>query len=555
MIPLQKAKVQRKPIRVLLLMPLPQRLLAFAAGVQQLATAIGSDERFVSQVEFVTLEDDGTCAGLPGRPYDAYDLVCFGLTNPGGIADYFTMIQKVGVPALASCRGKQQRPLICAGGWGVFNPEPFAGLFDLVFLGNATRAMLTLCDLLSRSAPGCDVQFWREVVGIPSVYVPHLYDCGFRADGSIGWLRPVDDWVPERVSFGADLPESGDTFVFDGETAVLTATKGCAYSCRFCQIGFEPYQETPVSTLLEQAATAAASGATNLIVNSATLSHYRQVDVLLDGLCELRARYTSLKITIGSMRADELSPETLARISRLGNVSNTLRHYTQRSEQVYLTLAPEVGLDDLRLTLGKHMPNLAIFQSMRSALKLGLANFVLYFIVGFDFHEEVSDIVEFVREALAITPGRLMIRITPFIPSVRTPMQRFGMLGPVRTWRLIEEIREALSSHADRVEFSCAMTQGRYVLEALCMRGDRRLSRVLADLHERGLTHRSEDAEAIKVVLGEHGLDLEYYMRRFDADEIVPWQIANAMSVRREIVALSMMSAGARRDMKEGSAQ
>ena len=462
------------PIRVLFLMPMPRRLLSFAAGVQQLATAIGSDERFASHVSFMTLEDDGSCAWLPAGAPDDYDLICFGLTNPGGISDYFTMIEQAGVRSLTSERTRNRRPLVCAGGWGVFNPEPFAELFDLVFLGNATLAIATLCDLLRRRiGPDLDERFWRQLVEIPGIYVPHLYDCEFHEEGRIERLRPIGDWVPAHVSFGADLLGSADTFVFDGETAVLTATKGCAYSCRFCQIGFEQYQETPLSTLLDQASAAMASGATNLIVNSATLPHYRQIDLLLDGLYKLRAQYPAVKITLGSMRADELPEQTLARIVGLA-ASNTLRHYTKRDEQLFLTLAPEVGTDHLRLSLGKHMPNHTIFQSMRNAVKLGLSNFVLYFMVGFDFQDDVSDIIEFVRQALDVTPGRLMIRVTPFIPSVRTPMQRFGMLGPARTWRLVEEIRDTFAGDADRVEFSCAMTRGRYAFEALCMRGDRR---------------------------------------------------------------------------------
>jgi radical SAM superfamily enzyme YgiQ (UPF0313 family) len=542
--------VQCDPIRVLFLMPMPRRLLSFAAGVQQLAAAIDSDERFASHITFMTLEDDGSCAWAPGKGPDDYDLICFGLTNPGGISDYFTMIEQTGVGSLASERGRKRRPLVCAGGWGVFNPEPFADLFDLIFLGNATLAIVTLCDLLGRACPDYDEGFWRQLVEIPGVYVPHLYDCESRPDGRIERLRPAGDWVPARVSFGADLPGSADTLVFDGETAVLTATKGCAYSCRFCQIGFEQYQETPLFTLLDQASAAMASGATNLIVNSATLPHYRRIDLLLDGLYELRAQHPAVKITLGSMRADELTEQTLARIARLA-ASNTLRHYTQRDEQLFLSLAPEVGSDHLRLSLGKHMPNHTIFQSMRSALTLGLSNFVLYFMVGFDFHDDASDIIEFVRQALDVTPGRLVIRVTPFIPSVRTPMQRFGMLGPARTWRLVEEIRDTFAGRADRVEFSCAMTRGRYAFEALCMRGDRRISRVLADLHARGVTHASEDVDGIDAVLAEHGLDLAHYLRRFGAQEAVPWQIVDAMSARRQTVALEVLPAAERRGRKD----
>jgi hypothetical protein len=196
-----------------------------------------------------------------------------------------------------------------------------------------------------------------------------------------------------------------------------------------------------------------------------------------------------------------------------------------------LTLAPEVGNDEMRLLLGKTMTNAGIFETISTAQKVGFTCFMLYFIVGFDFHAEAADITSFIRHTLRLTEekqGRIVIRITPFMPAVHTPMQRFGMLGVEKTWHLIDEIRGAFNAEeAARLEFSCAMTQANYIYQALCGQGDRRVSHVLLRLHQRGINHRTNDLFALQQVLQEEGVDLNWYMRRIPVAEVVPWVIVD----------------------------
>lgn len=520
-------------------MPLPKRLLAFASGVKNIAQAI-ADADFPSETYFATLEEDGAVTILESNLLlGEIDVIFFGLTNPGNISDYFTMMNGIGLSSSNPLdpTTQQHQPLVCAGGWGTFNPEAFASLFDIVFLGNAIEAAVLLCDVLTKFGKNQrnDLQFWKHIVQTPHIYVPHLYNCVIDQAGRISSITPKYGWVPERVSFGIDK-DFASQLVFDGETAVITVTRGCAYHCAFCQIGSEHYRETPITILKEQIKEAAVLGAKQIILNSATLSRYSQVDELLDELYQTCAEYPHMTAVIGSLRADELSESTLARMGRIDNFSNTLRYYRQENQQKFLTLAPEVGTDEIRLMIGKNMTNEVIFETIRRAQNFGFSNFVLYFIIGFDFHDDAEDIIQFVQEVLKLThdnQGRLMVRLTPFIPSVRTPMQRFGMLGVTKTWALIDKIFNAFDAdETKRLEFSCAMTQGRYAYEALCMRGDRRISNVLADLHAQGINHHTHDVTLIENALAEHNLTLDWYMRRIPEHEIVPWMIIDEVQDR-----------------------
>jgi len=531
--------MRRRNLKILFLLPLSQRLLAFASGVQAIAQAIAKQKTFEVEICFATLEDDHTLRyTLPDFSPTDSDVIFVGLTNPASISDYLTMSDRLGWPAARKVPNEipSERPLVCLGGWGASNPEAFANLFDVVFVGNAINSAVALCEILWRYGEPNTLGFWHEVVKIPGVYVPQLYHVSFENNGAIQAVEPKYAWVPTKVSFGVDAISSDSLLVFDGETAVLTAARGCAYHCAYCQIGCEPYRETPLEILDRQINEVAAQGAKQLIVNAATLSGHTKANGLLDILDHICQQHPDLTIIIGSLRADELSPSLLQRLGRIHTLANTLGYYTEGRRQALLTLAPEVGTDEIRLLLGKAMTNAGIFETIRHAQQYGFNSLMLYFIVGFDFRTEVTDIVSFIRHTLQLTEekqGRIVVRITPFMPSVRTPMQRFGLLGVEKTWRLIAEIRNAFNAEeVARLEFSCAMTQASYVYQALCGRGDRRVSYVLLKLHQRGINHRTNDLAAIQQVLHEEGLDLGWYMRRIPADEIVPWVIVDEIPDR-----------------------
>jgi radical SAM superfamily enzyme YgiQ (UPF0313 family) len=526
-------------VNILFLLPFPQRLLAFASGVQAIAQALTRQITFKAEIQFVTLEDDSTLSFTSSvfSPA-ACDVIFVGLTNPANVADYFTMIDLLGWPAIrpASNEIPSGQPLVCAGGWGTANPEAFANLIDVIFVGNAIDSSVAVCEILGRYGRPDTLDFWREIAAVPGVYVPQLYHFRFESSGAVQAAKPKYVWAPAKVSFGVDTLAADDLLAFDGETAVLTATRGCVYHCAYCPIGCEPYRETPLEILDRQITEVAARGARQIIVNAATLSRHAQANELLDILDRACRQHPDLTVIIGSLRADELSPSWLQRLNRLQTLTNTLGYYTGGKREACLTLAPEVGSDEIRLRLGKALTNAQIFETICTAQLLGFTSFMLYFIVGFDFHAQVADIIAFIRRTLQLTAetqARIVVRITPFMPMAHTPMQRFGLLGIEKTWQLIDEIRDAFAAEeAARLEFSCAMTPADYIYQALCGRGDRRVSHVLLKLYQRGLNHRTTDPSAIQQVLHEEGVDLDWYLRRISIDEIVPWVIVDEIPDR-----------------------
>jgi len=544
-------------LKLLFLLPYSQRLLAFASGVQAIAQAIVRRGTFEVESCFVTLEDDNTLSytSSPFSPTDS-DIIFVGLTNPAGISDYLTMIELLGWPAARRVPNEipSVRPLVCAGGWGTANPEALADLVDIIFVGNAINSAVAVCEILGHHGKPNTLDFWREIVQIPGVYVPQLYHVRFESDGVIQAVEPKYAWVPTKVAFGVDTVSADSLWAFDGETAVLTATRGCAYRCAYCPIGCEPYRETPLEILERQIAEVVAQGARQIVVNAATLSRHTQANELLDILERTYRQDPNLAVIVGSLRADELSLPLLQRLSRLQTPANTLSYYTESKTQACLTLAPEVGSDHIRALLGKVMTNAKIFETIGAARQFGFNHFMLYFIVGFDFHAEVTDIISFIRHALQLTEetqAHLVVRITPFMPTARTPMQRFGLLGVEKTWSLIDEIKTALAGkEAARLGFSCAMTPVNYLYQALGARGDRRVSHVLLKLHQRGINQRATALPALQRALHEEGVELDWYLRRIPLDEIVPWTVVDEIpaQLQRSLLAKLARPADGTRD-------
>ncbi|HSD85558.1 MAG TPA: hypothetical protein VLG46_16980, partial [Anaerolineae bacterium] len=354
-------------MKLLFLLPFPQRLLTFASGVQAIAQAIVRQGTFEIEICFVTFEDNNTLRYTSSAfsPADS-DIIFVGLTNPAGISDYLTMSELLGWPAARRIPNElpSVRPLVCAGGWGTANPEAFADLVDVIFVGNAINSAVAVCEILGRHGEPDTLDFWREIVQIPGVYVPQLYHVSFKNDGAIRAVEPKYAWIPTKVAFGVDAISADSLLAFAGETAVLTATRGCVYRCAYCPIGYEPYRETPLEILDRQIAEVAAQGAKQIVVNAATLSRHTQASELLDILERAYRQHPALTIIVGSLRADELSLPLLQRLSHLQTPANTLSYYTEGKNQACLTLAPEVGSDHIRALLGKVMTNAEIFETI-----------------------------------------------------------------------------------------------------------------------------------------------------------------------------------------------
>ncbi|MCB1054476.1 MAG: radical SAM protein, partial [Acidobacteria bacterium] len=107
-----------------------------------------------------------------------------------------------------------------------------------------------------------------------------------------------------------------------------------------------------------------------------------------------------------------------------------------------ITLAPETGTDELRIKMGKPIPNRVLLEKIRMIFASGLPHLKLYFIVGLpdETLDDVYGIVELAAQAREImleelarkkrVIGHIHLGASVLVPKPYTPWQRLPMDDP-----------------------------------------------------------------------------------------------------------------------------
>src|SRR5919206_1297254 len=123
------------------------------------------------------------------RPLSDFAVVAFSLSFE---LDYFNigdLLRRAGIAPLADERVEED-PIVIAGGPAVSgNPEPVAPMLDAVVVGEVEPVMEGLREVLLGG--GSRWEQIERLARLPGVYVPALYDLGYREDGSIARVTPA----------------------------------------------------------------------------------------------------------------------------------------------------------------------------------------------------------------------------------------------------------------------------------------------------------------------------------------------------------------------------
>ena len=193
------------------------------------------------------------------RPLRQYDLLLFSLPFEGDYPHLIDMFLRGGIEPLASRRTRG--PFVIAGGMApTLNPEALAEIVDASAMGDAECLIPDIAEKLFpllRAGSGRD-SLLAEAASIQGMYVPSQYHFDFGDDGQISALRSAWDdssppiverrWVKNLDQHAS--PVNSENEIFAG-CAVLEASRGCLWGCRFCAAGFvqRPYRERSAEAL------------------------------------------------------------------------------------------------------------------------------------------------------------------------------------------------------------------------------------------------------------------------------------------------------------------
>ena len=465
------------------------------------------------------------------RPLYEFPLIGFSMTFE---MDYFNLVNILylgKVPILAAERQDGDPFVIIGGPCATFNPEPLADFVDICIIGEGEEVIHEILDTYyqERDKGLCRQEILFKLAQLKGVYVPRFYQTDYKDNGTIKSIICLNG-APEHVErrWIADLDKyEAQTVIVTPDTEfrdmfLIEVARGCGRHCRFCMAGY-CYRNPRVRSLekLEAAIIKAKEFRSKVGLMGAAISDYPEIDKL----CTIILGQ-GMQLSVASLRADSLTQDLVDGLA-------VSKHKT-------ITLAPEAASIRLRRVINKSITDEHLFNAIKMSISAGIPHIRLYIMIGLP-SEEQEDIDEIVTMAKNIkaymeslgSKGKLTLSVNPFIPKPFTPFQ----------WMPMAQVSE-VEARLKYISFSLRQRKGIEILiespkeayiQAVLARGDRRLSAVLLEAHQRGGSKGFKQAMKVNMLKEEDYL----YRERDQNSEILPWQKLdmglNSLYLEREL--------------------
>ena len=452
-----------------------------------------------------------------GRPLREFEIVAFSVSFEADYQHIVDILAGAGITPLRAERGGG--PLLIAGGPATFlNPEPIADFFDLFLIGEGEEMVPEFLAryVAARDAGGGRSGVLDAVAEVGGAYRPDRYEIDYAADGTIQavtYRGPGAGTVERRLVADLDrfntvsrvlTPEA----VF-GDMALVEASRGCEWGCRFCAAGYmyRPIRNRSADVLKMAAEEGLRERATIGFVG-AEMASVPAIAELVEFVSERGGRASP-----SSLKADVITRRLATALGRGGSQS--------------VTVAPEAGSERMRRVINKNLTEPEILRAADWLVGSGVRAMKLYFMIGLptETHEDVEAIVALTEKIRARFQAdgrvqRLTLSVNPFAPKPWTPLQWEAMEDLRSLKRKVEYLRRAVG-RVPNVTIDVESPRESYYA-ALLSRGDRRVSGLLLAVHEAGgdwwqVIQRFRRDPSL-------GVDPDFYVRRaYAPDEILPW--------------------------------
>ena len=464
-----------------------------------------------------------------------FDFLGFTLQYEMSYTNILNVLDLAGIPFFSKERTDED-PLIIAGGPCAYNPEPIADFIDIFVIGEGEEITLELLNKYKEHKEnGWDKEiFLRDIASMKGIYIPKFYQVNYKEDGTIDEMVALVDGAPKviqkRMIGDLDTMYSPETMIVPyietiHDRVVLEIFRGCTHGCRFCQAGmlYRPIREKSPSRLMELAEKLVQNtGYEDVSLSSLSTCDYSQLQLLVSSLIgELGDR--NVGVSLPSLRLDSFSIDILKEIEKVRKSG--------------LTFAPEAGSQRLRDVINKGVNEEDLVNAVTYAFKEGWSKIKLYFMIGLptEADEDVLGIKELsylVKDLFFNRPkeerkGNFSVTASAscFVPKPFTPFQWVKQESIDEFKRKAYLVKDNIRDN--KVTFNYHDAELSYV-EAVFARGDRKLSKLLINVWEKGARFDGWSEyfsfDMWLQAFEDTGIDGEFYaLRQRDMDEVFPW--------------------------------
>ena len=447
------------------------------------------------------------------------------------------------IPFIATDRSEDD-PIVIGGGPCTYNPEPIADFFDIFYMGEGETQYQALIDLYreNKANGGSRNDFLKKAAKLPGMYVPRFYDVEYKEDGTILSFTPNTEDIPETVTKELVLDLSDTVYPekplvpyikATQDRVVLEIQRGCIRGCRFCQAGmiYRPVRERSLEFLKDKAIKMLANtGHEEISLSSLSSSDYSRLPELMDFLIE-ELKGKGVNISLPSLRVDAFSLDVMSKVQDIKKSS--------------LTFAPEAGSQRMRNVINKGLTVDDILNGCSLAFNGGWNKVKLYFMLGLPTETEedmkaIAELAEEVAKKYYEIPksernGKVMVTASSsfFIPKPFTPLQWAPMCSKDefqrRAYVVNDRMKEMLNKKSLKYNYHDPDVS---IIEGLLARGDRKISKVIMKVYEKGGIYDAWgeyfNYDRWLEALDESNIDLDFYTtRQRDLDEVFPWDFIN----------------------------
>lgn len=352
------------------------------------------------------------------RPLSDFGCVAFSVSFEQDYVNLLALLDRARIPLRRGERGSWDPLVVMGGSCASINPLPMAEFVDVFTLGAAENTLPALLAALEEEADREAVL--ERLAAQDGFFVPAIHRHEDEGD-EIPKLKKLEI-TEEQMKRPGFLPTTAIVTPKTefSEKFLVEMSRGCPEKCRYCwaTFGMGRFRWHPADYILGSFDRARAVTDQLGFVATAVGDHPEIERILRE------ATGMGFRTSVSSIRIPAVTEGVLAALHASGDRS--------------ITLAPETGTDELRIKMGKPIPNAFLLEKVRLIFRHRFTQLKLYFIIGQpeETMEDVEGILELAARARAVmleetaktgVAGHIHLGTNVFVPKPFTPWQRHPM--------------------------------------------------------------------------------------------------------------------------------